>query len=132
MKGTFVLTVVYVTDTTAKELSMLTTAYPQSRPSIKQTLLRLEGCFRLMSPATERSDSAILREIVKMLGEYNGVAEFLLICEDTVVMADTAANRRKGRVDNEADGAVGWPEMIAYMLARVLAPLQKDLLEERF
>ena len=67
-----------------------------------------------------------------MLGEYNGVAEFLLICEDTAVMADTAANRRKGRVDNEADGAAGWPEKIAYMLARVLAPLQKDLLEERF
>ena len=99
---------------------------------LKKTLLRLEGLVRLMSPATERSDSAILREIVKMLGEYNGVAEFLLFCEDTAVMADTAANRRKGRVDNEADGAVGWPEKIAYMLARVLAPLQKDLLEERF
>jgi len=101
---------------------------------LKKTLLRLEGLFRLMSPATELSDSAILRAIVKMLAEYNSIAEFLTICEDAAVMADTSGNRRKGRVDQEADyavAAVGWPEKIAYMLARVLAPLQKDLLEER-
>ncbi|CAE7209382.1 unnamed protein product, partial [Symbiodinium microadriaticum] len=100
---------------------------------LKKSLLRLEGLFRRMSPATDRSDAAIHREIVRLLSECNNVREFLESCEDTAVMADTTAMRRRGRAEQEAEAApsAGWPEKTAYMLAKVLAPLQKDLLEER-
>lgn len=100
---------------------------------LKKFLLKLEGLFRLMSPATDRSDAAIHREIVRLLAEFNNVREFLEACEDTAVMADTTAMPRRGRAAQEAEPAPhsGWPDKTAYMLAKVLAPLQKDLLEER-
>ena len=100
---------------------------------LKKTLLRLEGLFRLMSPATERSDSAIVREVARVMSIYNSFVEFMALCEDTAVLADTTGTRRKGRSEQEADPSphAGWPEKTAFMLSKVLAPLQKDLLEER-
>ena len=54
--------------------------YSMLQPLISRSPLRFEGLklFRLMSSATECSDSAILREIVGMLAEDDG----------TTVMAD--------------------------------------------
>ena len=56
-----------------------------------------------MSPATDRSDAAIHREIVRLLAEFNNVSDFLEACEDTAVMADTMAARRRGRAEQEAE-----------------------------
>ncbi|CAE7561822.1 unnamed protein product [Symbiodinium sp. CCMP2592] len=70
---------------------------------LKKTLLRLEGLFRLMSPATERSDSAIVREVARVVSVYNSVAEFMALCEDTAVMADTLGTRRKSRHGEEGN-----------------------------
>ena len=39
--------------------------------------------------------------------------------------------RREGRTGQEADYPLRWPETTAYMLAKVMVPLQTGLLEER-
>ena len=72
-----------------------------------------------MSPATERSDSAI-REVARVMSIYNSFVEFMALCEDTAVLADTTGTRRKGRSEQEEDPSphAGWPEKTAFMLSK--------------
>ena len=106
---------------------------------IKSYLQRLEGLFRLMPSTTRRTDEGLLDGIDSMLEGSNNVTELLCELSDAAAMSFTSSRRGRPARREAAEGAEGepaplaesWNVNVAQMLAKIAAPLQRDLLEER-
>ena len=100
---------------------------------LRKFLLKLEGLFRHLSAATRRTDESVLQEVHTVLSQFNNIAEMLHACEDEALTADyTRPRRGRGGQEGDAPSGRSWPDKAAEMLSKIIAPLQKDLLEERF
>ena len=92
-----------------------------------------------MPSTTRRTDEGLLDGIDSMLEGSNNVTELLCELSDAAAMSFTSSRRGRPARREAAEGAEGepaplaesWNVNVAQMLAKIAAPLQRDLLEER-
>ena len=109
---------------------------------VKSYLQRLEGLFRLLPSTIHRTDESLLDNIQALLQQRNTVEELFNDCADAAVMCLGNSKRSAGRHKRQAEdaenedavqdvGSHSWTIHVAQLIAKIVAPLQRDLLEER-
>ena len=98
--------------------------------------------FRLLPSTIHRTDESLLDNIQVLLQQRNNVEELFNDCADAAVMCLGNSKRSAGRQRRQAEdaenedavqdvGSHSWAIHVAQLIAKIVASLQRDLLEER-